>query len=60
MRKQILITILLALSAGGGRMICRGDEPLDAKRAPPPLYMPAWGAVIKEAELDDLVLNCID
>jgi mono/diheme cytochrome c family protein len=28
---------------------------LDPKRAPPPLYMPAWGAVIKDAELDDLV-----
>jgi mono/diheme cytochrome c family protein len=28
---------------------------LDAKRLPPPLYMPAWGAVIKDAELDDLV-----
>jgi mono/diheme cytochrome c family protein len=28
---------------------------LDAKRPPPPLYMPAWGSVIKDAELDDLV-----
>lgn len=28
---------------------------LDPKRPPPPLYMPAWGAVIKDAELDDLV-----
>jgi mono/diheme cytochrome c family protein len=28
---------------------------LDPKRAPPPLYMPAWGAAIKDAELDDLV-----
>jgi mono/diheme cytochrome c family protein len=28
---------------------------LDSKRPPPPLYMPAWGAVIKDAELEDLV-----
>ena len=28
---------------------------LDPKRTPPPLYMPAWGAVIKDAEIDDLV-----
>jgi mono/diheme cytochrome c family protein len=28
---------------------------LDPKRPPPPLYMPAWGAVIKDAETDDLV-----
>ncbi len=28
---------------------------LDPKRPPAPLYMPGWGAVIKDAELDDLV-----
>ena len=28
---------------------------LDAKRPPPPLYMPGWGSVIKDAELDELV-----
>lgn len=28
---------------------------LDPKRPPPPLYMPAWGAVIQDAEVDDLV-----
>jgi len=28
---------------------------LDPKRLPPPLYMPAWGAVIKDAEIDDLI-----
>jgi len=31
MKKQTLIAILLALSAGAGRMICSGDEPLDAE-----------------------------
>jgi len=33
----------------------REITPLDPKRPPPPLYMPAWGATIKEAEIDDLV-----
>jgi mono/diheme cytochrome c family protein len=28
---------------------------LDEKRPPPPLYMPGWGSVIKDAELDDLI-----
>ena len=28
---------------------------LDSKRAAPPLYMPAWGAAIKPAEIDDLI-----
>jgi cbb3-type cytochrome oxidase cytochrome c subunit len=28
---------------------------LDPKRPPPPLYMPGWGGVIKDAEVDDLV-----
>jgi mono/diheme cytochrome c family protein len=28
---------------------------LDPKRAAPPLYMPAWGNTIKDAEADDLV-----
>jgi len=28
---------------------------LDPKRPAPPLYMPAWGSVIKDAEVDDLV-----
>ena len=28
---------------------------LDPKRPPPPLYMPAWGDTIKDAEVDDLV-----
>jgi mono/diheme cytochrome c family protein len=28
---------------------------LDAKRPPPPLYMPGWGGTIKDAELDDLI-----
>jgi mono/diheme cytochrome c family protein len=28
---------------------------LDPKRPPPPLYMPAWGGTIKDAEVDDLV-----
>ncbi|MGA2542843.1 MAG: c-type cytochrome [Verrucomicrobiota bacterium] len=32
---------------------------LEPKRPPPPLYMPAWGAVIKDAELDDLVAYLI-
>jgi len=32
---------------------------LDPKRPPPPLYMPAWGAVIKDAEADDLVAYLI-
>jgi mono/diheme cytochrome c family protein len=29
--------------------------PLDAKRPPPPLYMPAWGSTIKDPEINDLV-----
>jgi mono/diheme cytochrome c family protein len=28
---------------------------MDDKRPPPPLYMPAWGSMIKDAELDDLI-----
>ncbi len=28
---------------------------LDPNRAPPPLYMPPWGGIIKDAEVDDLV-----
>lgn len=32
---------------------------LDSKRPPPPLYMPAWGSVIKDAEIDDLVAYLI-
>jgi cbb3-type cytochrome oxidase cytochrome c subunit len=32
---------------------------LDPGRTPPPLYMPAWGNVIKDAELDDLVAYLI-
>ena len=28
--------------------------PLDPKRPPPPLYMPAWRDTIKDAEIDDL------
>jgi cbb3-type cytochrome oxidase cytochrome c subunit len=32
---------------------------LDARHPPPPLYMPAWGGVIKEAELDDLIAYLI-
>jgi mono/diheme cytochrome c family protein len=28
---------------------------LDPSRPPPPLYMPAWGSTIKDAEIDDLV-----
>jgi mono/diheme cytochrome c family protein len=33
----------------------REITPMDAKRPPPPLYMPAWGGIIQDAELDDLV-----
>jgi cbb3-type cytochrome oxidase cytochrome c subunit len=29
--------------------------PLDPRRPAPPLYMPAWGSTIKDAEADDLV-----
>ena len=32
---------------------------LDAKRPAPPLYMPAWGGTIKDAEVDDLVAYLI-
>ncbi len=32
---------------------------LDPKRPPPPLYMPAWGNTISEAEIDDLVAYLI-
>jgi mono/diheme cytochrome c family protein len=32
---------------------------LDAKRPAPPLYMPAWGGVIKDAEIDDLIAYLI-
>jgi cbb3-type cytochrome oxidase cytochrome c subunit len=32
---------------------------LDPKRPPPPLYMPAWGGVIKAAEVDDLIAYLI-
>jgi mono/diheme cytochrome c family protein len=32
---------------------------LDPNRPPPPLYMPGWGSVIKDAELDDLVAYLI-
>lgn len=28
---------------------------LDSTRPPPPLYMPAWGSTIKDAEIDDLI-----
>jgi cbb3-type cytochrome oxidase cytochrome c subunit len=28
--------------------------PMDSKRPPPPLYMPAWHGIIKDTELDDL------
>lgn len=28
---------------------------LDSKKPPPPLYMPAWGGMIKDAEMDDLI-----
>jgi mono/diheme cytochrome c family protein len=30
-------------------------DALDPKRPAPPLYMPAWGSTIKDAEVDDLV-----
>jgi cbb3-type cytochrome oxidase cytochrome c subunit len=33
----------------------REITPMDAKRRPPPLYMPPWGGIIQNAELDDLV-----
>jgi len=33
----------------------REITPLDAKRPPPPLYMPPWRGKIQEGELDDLV-----
>ena len=33
----------------------REITPLDPKRPPPPLYMPAWGTTIKDSEADDLV-----
>lgn len=32
---------------------------LDPKRPPPPLYMPAWGGTIKDAEVDDLMAYLI-
>ena len=32
---------------------------LDAKRPPPPLYMPAWMGTIKDAEVDDLIAYLI-
>ena len=32
---------------------------LDEKRPPPPLYMPAWGGTIKDAEVDDLIAYLI-
>jgi mono/diheme cytochrome c family protein len=32
---------------------------LDPKRPPPPLYMPPWGSVIKDAEADDLIAYLI-
>jgi mono/diheme cytochrome c family protein len=32
---------------------------LDPKRSPPPLYMPAWGGMIKDAEIDDLIAYLI-
>ncbi len=32
---------------------------LDPKRPPPPLYMPAWGGLIKDAEIDDLIAYLI-
>ncbi len=40
------------------KMISNGRREIDAldpKRPAPPLYMPAWGSTIKDAELDDLV-----
>ncbi len=33
--------------------------PLDPKRPPPPLYMPAWRGTISDAELDDLIAHLI-
>ena len=33
----------------------RQIDALDPHRPPPPLYMPAWGGTIKEAEVDDLI-----
>ena len=33
----------------------REITPLDAKRPPPPLYMPPWRGKIQEGELNDLV-----
>ena len=32
---------------------------LEPKRPPPPLYMPAWGGIIKDAEVDDLIAYLI-
>lgn len=32
---------------------------LDPKLPPPPLYMPAWGSTIKDAEVDDLIAYLI-
>jgi len=40
------------------KLILNGQReiaPLDPHRPPPPLYMPAWGNTIKDAESDDLV-----
>ncbi|HXP60972.1 MAG TPA: c-type cytochrome, partial [Dongiaceae bacterium] len=40
------------------KLILRGQReivPLDPRRPAPPLYMPAWGSTIKDAEIDDLV-----
>jgi cbb3-type cytochrome oxidase cytochrome c subunit len=37
----------------------REITPMDPKRPPPPLYMPAWGGIIQDAELDDLVAYLI-
>jgi cbb3-type cytochrome oxidase cytochrome c subunit len=39
-------------------LILKGQReivPLDPRRPAPPLYMPAWGSTIKDAEVDDLV-----
>jgi mono/diheme cytochrome c family protein len=33
----------------------REIAPLDPARPAPPLYMPAWGSTIKDAEVDDLI-----
>jgi mono/diheme cytochrome c family protein len=33
----------------------RDIVPLDPRLPPPPLYMPAWGSTIKDAEADDLI-----